>query len=110
MRATMVHTGMWEVKELGKYYGYRVYCKAKGEKWKVYKRRRDIVEGIIPVWVLVTDGQRAKSTAVEYAIEEAGRDDQAGGRLDRSESKKTPVSDLLENIDDGIDLDNEGRG
>jgi hypothetical protein len=115
MRATKIYPGMWEVTGLGKYYRYRVFTKVKGDKWKVYKISRKAPDG--NSWVFVVDGFRSKASAVEYAVEQAGRDDdsrtpinpkQAEGRVIRDKSKKNPVADLLNNIDDSINLNNEG--
>jgi hypothetical protein len=98
MRTTKIFAGMWGVPNLGKRCEYRIYTKRKGHTWKIYRRNRTAtVTNALPLWHLVESGFTSKASAVEYAIEQAGRDDD-----------KDPVADLLNNIDDGVNLNEEG--
>jgi hypothetical protein len=92
---TMVESGVWDVVDISKKYHYRVATMGKGQDWSIYKFPKGKLIHNDP-WEFVESGFKTKASAVEYVEELAAKED------------FNPVADHLNNIDDGIDLDNEG--
>jgi hypothetical protein len=99
----MIKTGVWLVVDVGNKYEYRVCTPARSNReWTIFKKRREPVgdpedaspDG--PPWELVETGYKSKASAVEMVIELAAKEN------------FNPVADHLNNIDDGVDLNNEG--
>lgn len=99
---TMITKGVWLVVGISKKYEYRV-CVGVQRIWTIFKKLRervladpadaspDAIE-----WEHVGTGFKSKASAVEYVEELATLE------------TVNPVADLLNNIDDGIDLNEDG--
>lgn len=94
-KTTMIKPGVWEVVDIGNKYLYRV-CTSGGRLWSIFKWPRD-PEAVNPKWRYVETGYKSKASAVEMVVELAAREN------------FNPVADHLNNIDDGINLNEEGR-
>ena len=98
---TMIKSGIWSVVDIGNKYEYRV-CAGAQRQWTIFKKLRERplanpahAREDAPPWEFVETGYHSKASAVEYVIELAAKEN------------FNPVQDMLNNIDDGIDL-NEG--
>jgi len=88
----MVKVGIYEVPSISKKFDYRVCNNTGSRLWAIFKKKKDST-----MWQFVDTGYRSKNSAVEVVEEIAAR-----------ENGYNPVKDHLYNIDDGIDLNNEG--
>ncbi len=103
-KTTMIKLGVWEVPKVSEKYFYRVATPSRSNDiWSIYRQRKQPVlnnsEDVNlygPRWKEVETGFCTKGSAVEYILE-----------LVEKESFN-PVADHLNNIDDGVDLDQEG--
>ena len=99
---TLIKNGVWEVVDIGNKYQYRVSAWRNSHYWTIFKKLRErVLEDTAdaspdaPKWELVDSGYESKESAVEHVVELAAREE------------FNPYADLLNNIDDGIDLNNE---
>ncbi len=119
---TMIREGLWEMKNVGRKFRYRLLNHVKNGplcQWDIYAVRRDAPRNGKSQWKLVESGYRSRIMAAEICVELAEEDDQleVGGISDAEEftitdEQRNPVKDTLENIDDGINLNDDkgGRG
>lgn len=88
-----VKAGVWDVKELGNTtkYKYRVCSIFGSSEWSVFR----LLKGTT-TWQYTESGFDSKYMAIEYA------------RNLMVSDNFNPVEDYLNNIDDGVDINNEG--
>ncbi len=100
----MIKLGVWEIPEISKNYFYRVATTANANRqWRIYRQKKQLISNNIeatsvdgPKWVEIENGFYSKKSAVEFALELVAKE------------TFNPVKDHLDNIDDGVDLDQEG--
>jgi hypothetical protein len=107
LNTKQVEPGLWEVVGVGIYYTYRTRTArhdntVAGRKWVIIRRRRKLTSIDQAFWEVVEEGFNSKASAVEFIEELAIVDDDA--------MCQAKARDLLDNIDDGVDLDEEEGG
>lgn len=98
VRTTLIKPGSYEVPTEGPFRLKVVTPARSGKPWAIYKQdKRVVTRHKVIKWELVEGDFKSKGSATEYAVE-----------LDEANVRRyNPNADLLNNIDDGIDLNNE---